>query len=152
MIETAIGKASARISALHAVCRRRFGLNPKTAVLVYKTYIRPVLIFGCQAWAGIQPGLWKKLETVQNQALRIALRLPPWHPTKQTLELAGVEPIKKYAMTIAENWVNRSLDYQNLVGKEISGIMEKPVERTTFHHGKMPPLSAIRLEKEVRRP
>lgn len=139
----AIDKADNRTSTLSRLCGRRFGLSKTVAITVFKTYVRPVLTFGSPAWAGLSNNLWEKLEVSQNKALRVALRLPPWSNVLFTRQLAGVAPIREYALELAANWLDRALAANNLVAVDARRAWEEGKLGRPYLNGKTDPLTAI---------
>jgi exonuclease III len=142
-LKTAATKAKARISAMHSVCRNRFGLPTEAAITVFKTYVRPILTYGCQAYLGITPNQWEKLEVVQRIALRMALRLPPWAENDEVLRLAKVDTIRARASSLAVDWLERAVNAENLVGTEAEHLLNRPMDDRVYRQGQRPPLAAM---------
>ena len=62
----------ASIKALQILGNSIRGLNFAQWRLAFNTIFLPVLTYGCQLWfTGKQKGLVKKLQTMQNEAIRI---------------------------------------------------------------------------------
>ena len=142
-INTAVRKANGRTSAIQSLCRRRFGLTPRAATIVYQTYVLPVLTFGSQAWLGANDHQWEKIEVAQRNALRVAHRLYPWTPNTQVLEQAGLPTVRERASTLMIDWLDRANEADNLVGREVRGLVDQPFEERTYGRSRSrPPLSA----------
>ena len=143
-LSVAMSKSRSRMSALQGVSRRRFGLTPKAAVIVYNTYIRPVLTYGCQAWLGIPDHRWEALETTQRIALRIALRLPSRQSNDDVYNLSGSETLRTVTGHLAVEWLDRALNSGNLVGQEVLPILDRQeVDERPYRALRIPPLGAM---------
>ena len=65
-------KCTGRLNALRALTGTDFGQHKETTTLIYKQYIRSVLDYASPAWApSASQTAHKKLQTIQNSALRI---------------------------------------------------------------------------------
>ena len=67
-----------RLNLIKAIRGQEWGANPKTLLYTYKTYIRPVLEYGCILFAHANKDLLDKLKAIETKAIKIAFRLPPW--------------------------------------------------------------------------
>ena len=72
---------------------RRF-INSQAALNIYKNMILPILEYGDVLLISITAGLRKKLQTLQNKALKCALGLDPLTSTEETHRLAKVDQLK----------------------------------------------------------
>jgi len=63
------GKALRTLTAMKPVMRT--SLSIKTKLLLYKSYIRPVMTYAAPAWAFIPKTKMERLQIVQNRALRL---------------------------------------------------------------------------------
>src|ERR1700759_4387686 len=66
--------ASRKVRLLRVVSGRKWGANAKTLLKLYKQCIRPVLETGCVATCNTPMKNQQKSQTIQNSALRTALR------------------------------------------------------------------------------
>ena len=64
---------------------------------------------------------WIKLQTVQNEALRIALRCPRWTSIEQLHDMAEMPMLKDHLEQRAIEFVSRALSLNPLVG-ELVGL------------------------------
>ena len=72
-IEIAVNRGKTRNNILKALAGSTWGQDQETLVSTYKSICRSVLEYGVQIWSPIiSETNWKKLQTCQNQALRIA--------------------------------------------------------------------------------
>ena len=70
-----------------------FGSDKNTLLLLYKSLIRPKIDYGAQIYQCASKTVLKKLDVLQNKALRIALRALPSTPTHLLEAEAGVPPL-----------------------------------------------------------
>ena len=63
------GKALRTLTAMNPVMRS--SLSTRSKLLLYKSYIRPVMTYGAPAWAFIPKTKMERLQIVQNRALRL---------------------------------------------------------------------------------
>ena len=64
------GKALRSLTAIKPLLRSPLSLKAKL-LLLYKTYIRPVMTYASPAWAFIPKASMQRLQVVQNMALRL---------------------------------------------------------------------------------
>ena len=73
----------------------RGGVNSKTLVRLYKTYIRPLIEYGCIATTAISKSTQNEFQKVQNEFIRVCLNLPSYIRTDLLHEAASLETIKE---------------------------------------------------------
>ena len=85
----------ALIKALQLLGNSIQGINFTQWQLAYNAICLPVLTYGCQLWfTGKQKGLVKKLQVVQNEAIRIisgTFRTTPHEPLHQMLNILPID-------------------------------------------------------------
>lgn len=75
-LESAAEKATKCSRALYGLLCWRSALNPKNKLIIYKTIIRPILLYGCQVWNDSAKTNLKMLQVIQNKNLKIIFNLP----------------------------------------------------------------------------
>ena len=60
---------------------------------LYKTYVRPIVEYGSVAFMSAPKTQLSRLQQIQNEAIRICLRLPKYIRTSLLHEYASIEPI-----------------------------------------------------------
>ncbi|GJQ77151.1 hypothetical protein Trydic_g14829 [Trypoxylus dichotomus] len=76
-------------------------LDPSHKIWIHKTVVRPIITYASAVWITAAPTHIKKLETFQNQTLRMALNAP-WFVRNTTIQQdAGVEPLMDFIRRIA---------------------------------------------------
>lgn len=64
------------LGALSPLLNRRSNLSPHTKLSIYSTLVRPCLTYACPVWSGTTNANYKKLQVVQNKAVKIAYNTP----------------------------------------------------------------------------
>ena len=105
-IEDCRKKANRRLNLLKLLSGTDWGCNPKTLMRLYKCYIRPVLEYGSIVMLSASKGALKKLQVIQNKAIKIAYRLHPHSHTDEIHEIAGIEPIKVRFQQLANKFIH----------------------------------------------
>ena len=82
-------RAGKRLSILKHLAGSPYGATQQTLLHYYKACIRPILEYGSIAMSIACPSAIKRMEALQNTALRIALRLPQHARTKFVLAESG---------------------------------------------------------------
>ena len=94
-VEVMCNRARATIKALRLLRNSVRGLNHAKWRLTYNAVCLPVLMYGCQLWyTGKQKTLVKKLQMVQNEAVRViagAFRTTPCEPLHQLLTILPMD-------------------------------------------------------------
>jgi hypothetical protein len=70
-VKLTIQKARGARAALYPVLNSNSPLPLATRLAIYKIYIRPILLYAAPVWRNnISPSTWRKIEAIQNIALR----------------------------------------------------------------------------------
>lgn len=85
-----------RLGMLYPIINRKSSLKPETAILIYKTILRPLLMYGCEVWGAASCTKRKKLQTFQNKVLRIAVDAPWYIRNSQLHRELQVETIDDF--------------------------------------------------------
>lgn len=62
--------------SIFPLLRKHNTLNEKTKLVLYKSYILPVLTYACPVWANAAKTHIKKLQVMQNKCLRMVFNAP----------------------------------------------------------------------------
>jgi hypothetical protein len=96
-ITTATNKAKSSLNALKAISSKDWGKQKETLITTYKAITRPHLEYGCTIWGPVVSNTnMKKLQTVQNSALRIATGCTKDTSTDNLHREATVLPISSH--------------------------------------------------------
>ena len=101
-------RATRRMNVLRAVSRA--GVDRNTAMKLYKTYIQPVMEYGSISFIAAPQLNLQRLQKIQNEAIRVCLKLPSYIRTDLLHESAGLEPIasrlKKHNLHLLSRMLN----------------------------------------------
>ena len=96
-----VKKSKTRLNLLRMLARG--GVENRTLLRLYKTYIRPIMEYGCLATTTMSEDTLSKFQTIQNEFLRICLNLPRYIRTTLLHEAAGLEMVKTRIMSLAKS-------------------------------------------------
>uniref|UniRef100_A0A2S2QNC0 Uncharacterized protein n=1 Tax=Sipha flava TaxID=143950 RepID=A0A2S2QNC0_9HEMI len=71
-----LNQAYTRMRLLHTLINYSSTLQIKCSLLIYTSIIRPLITYACLVWAAVSQTKMKKLQTIQNKFLKIALKSP----------------------------------------------------------------------------
>ena len=80
----------------------RGGVDNKTLVRLHKTYIRPLIEYGCIATLATSNSTVQVFQRVQNEFLRVCLNLPSYIRTDLLHEAAGLETIRERLVNLGK--------------------------------------------------
>lgn len=95
-INKKLNLAYAVLSKLYPILNRRSSLQRKNSILLYKSILRPILLYACPIWSTSSPSTMKKLQTFQNKLLRIILKCPWYVRNNQTHVELGISHVNNY--------------------------------------------------------
>jgi len=103
-INTMCNRARASIKALQLLSNSVQGLDHAHWQLAYNTICLPVLTYGCQLWfSGKQVGLVKKLQLVQNKAVKVIAGAFCTAPQEALHQLLTILPIDLRLRMLTQN-------------------------------------------------
>ena len=95
-INYVVDKTNKVIRILYPLINKNSKLNIKNKLLLYKVALRPVFTYGCQILHDIARTHLKKLQVLQNKALKMILNMPWSTSTTFLHELANIETIQEF--------------------------------------------------------
>ena len=126
-------RATKRVNVLKHMAGSPFGATQDTLVHYYKACIRPILEYGSIIFPIACPSAIRLLESLQNSALKIALRLPKTTRTALVLAEVGVTSIDDRAKSLAmvawskiNAFPNHPFTNQNEMHSSIDMLPKKP--------------------------
>ena len=84
-------KCSKRLNLFRCIAGTDYGADRKTLLQLYKALVLPIIEYGAVAYAGASENTLKKLETIQNAFIRIALGVMKTSPIP-SLQIEAVIP------------------------------------------------------------
>lgn len=107
------------IKALYSVLNRNSRLHVSNKILLYKSIIRPILLYSAQTWGLCAETHLKKVQTFQNGTLKMCLNLPRRFSTNELHNLANVEPIKIFRDNMIFNFTNNCRFSENSLIRQL---------------------------------
>ena len=86
-------KVQSGLNLLKILSASKWGADKKTLLTIYKTTILPVIDYGSLAYDNLSPTLSKKLETLQNRALKIICSSAPTTQISALQNECGLLPL-----------------------------------------------------------
>lgn len=110
-ISTKVAEGYQRLWKLYPIFNKKSSLGMKSALLVYKSIILPVVTYGSPVWLPAARTHWKKVEVFQNKILRIISKAPWFVQNERIRKDLNVEPIydicvQRYIEFIKDNTHN----------------------------------------------
>lgn len=72
-----INKSNIAINLLYPLINRNSKLSSKNKMTLYKSIIRPILLYGCPAWSTAAKSHISKIQIIQNKCLKMAFNTAP---------------------------------------------------------------------------
>jgi ribonuclease HI len=106
-VEDVVSRVNSRINVLKHLAGCPYGATQKTLLTYYKSCIRPILEYGSVIVCIACPTAISRLESIQNTALKIALRLPRQARTQLVLAESGCTPIEDRCKFLAATAISK---------------------------------------------
>ena len=104
-IDTITNRASRRLNVLKVLARH--GVEPKILINLYKSYVRPIIEYGSSAFIATSTTQFDRLKRIQNEAIRVCLRLPRYIRSELLHEYASLEQIRDRLLKMNSSLLNR---------------------------------------------
>ena len=99
-LDEKVKKAKVRLNIFKMLSRG--GVDNGTLIRLYKTYIRPLIEYGCVATVAAKMETINKFQKIQNEFIRVCLNLPRYIRTDLLHEAACLETIKERITTLGK--------------------------------------------------
>lgn len=97
-----LNSAYATLSKLYPILNRKTSTKIKSGLLIYKSILRPILLYACPIWGTASPTAIKKLQVFQNKVLRIILKCPWYTRNNQIHNELGVLDISNFIVKLSK--------------------------------------------------
>ncbi|CAF3788437.1 unnamed protein product [Rotaria sp. Silwood1] len=108
-------KVASRISLLRFLSKLNPNANLNTMLTLYKSLVRSVISYGSIILLTAKENIWKRLQTIQNKALKATLGLPMYTSTKYVHSISKIQEIKTYSTTLLEQSITRARIYNDKI-------------------------------------
>ena len=136
-------KATQRLSKLKQICKTNYGPNQKTAIRLYKVYIRSMFEYGNAALIAADDNVIQQWEVIQTKTLRYILNAPNIS-NELLLKLANVPTIKARIRSLATKWYRKVYETNN---EDIIDFINSRIY-ASYDHTRRTPLQLIQQEVE----
>jgi hypothetical protein len=96
--DSIITKCKRRLNAFKVLSVK--GVDNRTMIRLYKTYVRPIFEYGCLAFLAAESQI-QRIQRLQNDFIRICLKLPRYLRTDLIHEAAGIETVEKRLQSLS---------------------------------------------------
>ncbi|GFU02682.1 RNA-directed DNA polymerase from mobile element jockey [Trichonephila clavipes] len=79
-------------------------LSLQNKILIYKVYLRPSLLYGCQIWANMARDKIIQIQRIQNMSIRGIVGIPRYIPVSVIHEELKIEPVGTFISHLHHNF------------------------------------------------
>lgn len=95
------------VRSLYPLLSKKSKLSNENKNILYKSVIRPVMMYGCPIWHRAASSHIKKIQIVQNKTLKIINKLPWRYSTRLLHRSAGYPTIKAFMKESTDKFERR---------------------------------------------
>lgn len=106
-INKKLNLAHAQLTKLYSLLNKKSAINVKSGILIYKSILRPLLLYACPVWGTAASSSLNRLQVFQNKILRIILKCPWYVRNNQVHHELGVSSIFDYIKALSRKFFNR---------------------------------------------
>ena len=111
-IDEKIKKAKVRLNLFKMLLRG--GVDNATLIRLYKTFIRPLIEYGCIATLAMKTDTIAKFQRIQNEFIRVCLSLPRYIRTDLLHEAACLETVKERVLVVGRKHFSKLLNLKTI--------------------------------------
>lgn len=175
-VKNTISKAKTKVNIMKALAGSSWGHEKETLTLTYKSICRSTLEYGLPVWGpAISETSWDKLQTVQNQALRIATGCHLMSNIDHLHQETKVLPLKAHSEMLTKQFLTAChlpghpghkhlglpppprnlshhhtlLDYEPEVAQLLPSVVDRPAYKTAIKELHTTTVSKVLQEYEV---
>jgi len=106
-IENNIKKAKKSISILYPLLKKHSSLNEKTKLVLFKSYLLPILTYACPVWINAAKTHLNKVQIMQNKILRMVHSAPYSTRISVLHDKFGVPLVLDYMKKLTSNFYDK---------------------------------------------
>lgn len=103
-INTRVNQAYDRLKQLYSLINRKTPLRMECTLLLYKALIRSLVTYACPVWSNASTTNIKKIQTLQNKILRIAVDAPWFIRNEQLHDELCIDYIANFIKMLTKNF------------------------------------------------
>jgi hypothetical protein len=105
-INSKLAQAYSRLSTLYPLINRKSSLQNSCALLIFKTILRPLIMYACPVWGlSLSLNKVKKIQIFQNKVLRIVSKSPWFVRNVQIHNELGIYSVKSFIRRSVDNFL-----------------------------------------------
>ena len=105
--EEIVGRCNTRCHRIRLSVNEKWGPSPSTILQIYKQCVRPIFEFGSLSTITTSDTIISKIQRLQNQFIRLALRLPKYICVKLLHDSSGLLYVKGRLLSCATRTLER---------------------------------------------
>jgi hypothetical protein len=117
-VEHAKTRAQAVRGKLNSLVCRRSKLSTKNKITIYRTIIRPAMMYSVAVWGNVAHTQLQKLQVVQNKFLRAAFNAPWFVRNAQLHREANLPTIREFRQDVAGKFFENAANHPNPLVRE----------------------------------
>lgn len=118
-INKKLNQCYSRLGQLYSLMNRKSSLKTKCTLLLYKSLIRPIITYACCNWCTTSKTNYKKIQTLQNKVLRIAVNAPWFVRNTQLHNELKIPTINQTVKKLTKNFLNNLNNCDSAVYHEL---------------------------------
>ena len=104
-----------RISLLRYLSSAAQEPNDMIMINIFKSIVRTVIIYDYPLLLPANERIWKRLQIIQNKAIRASSNLPHYTSTRYIHQLTNVPKIKDYAKSLLQKSIATSINNNDVI-------------------------------------
>lgn len=112
-IDISLRKTNGMIATLFSIFKKESSLPHNLKLLIYKLYLRPIFTYAAPLFVNAPTTHLKRLQTMQNKCLRMALNMPRYTRISELHEIAEVPTISEFIEKLTDSFYTRSRNVAN---------------------------------------
>jgi hypothetical protein len=106
------------VDKLNSLVNRRSKLSTKNKITIYRTIIRPAMMYSVAVWGNVAHTQLQKLQVVQNKFLRAAFNAPWFVRNAQLHREANLPTIREFRQDVAGKFFENAANHPNPLVRE----------------------------------
>jgi hypothetical protein len=111
-------KVASRISLLRLLSKLNPNSNINIMINLFKSLVRSIITYGSSVLLTADEKIWKRIQIIQNKALRAALGLPAYTSTEYIHNTTNISTIKKYSTFLLQQAIARAKNYNDTISTQ----------------------------------
>lgn len=125
-------KLTDRLNMIKVISGIKKGAHPQVMSRIYETLIRSTMEYGCVVHNNASKTSRNKLLVTSNQCLRKVTGCTKTTPLNALMAIAGQEPISIRQEYVANRFITRCIEQDNILAKELKELNEELMDKYTF--------------------